>query len=358
MSGRKRYKDEFGGYQEFMNEVFKQKFDEKWKSSGKTLNEFCSEFAVTINLSKNSIERIKSWRKGHAAPEDLDLVKDVARALGCSPEDLLNTTFIDAKRYQNEIEENRVTIEELKKMSNQPKGTWNGNSYFHCIGQDYYSFKMDGVSNLYDIIIGEGYDRKSRQSIQGNYAERIGNIAYKHEYPRLCELLGYHCKYSTEELQKIIDSKPSDADDAYYMTLFCENWVDSEGKSMYNADGKYAFTFEEFCEKLIHTPVDIDEEDRAELVEIVKELQANFDKCECIWYFLEIEIALEDKVIKTFTYGPEWANPTHPDRWELIKELMGFFDSNIDRLCLCNATEIITNQFDCKAHFKFDLAKF
>lgn len=356
---RNLYDDEFGGLQRFNSLVFKKLFDEAWEASDKKLEEFCSEFAESIGLSGESIERIKSWRKGKAAPEDLDLVMAIVKTLGCSAKDLLIPVYVDAKQHKIEKEHDQLIINRLREMVKQPNGTWYGNSLFRFTEMmDYYAIKMDGYSNLYDIIIGEGYDSENEQELKGNYAERIGNIICYQNDPSLSELLGYHCKYSEEEIKNIINRMPADADDSYFMNLFSSNLVDSDGKRMVDSNGNYVFSFKEFCTKLINTPIPFDEEERNELKETVSELQKNFDKCDCRWSLLEIEIAFKDKVIKTFTYGMGWSKPTHTDRWELIKEIMSFFDSRIDRLCLCNATEVIIDQFESEAHFKFDLAKY
>lgn len=124
------YKDEFGGLQKFNNLVFKKLFDEAWELSDKKLEEYCSEFAEKINLSNESIERIKSWRKGKATPEDLDLVMAIAKALGCSQKDLLISTFVDAKRHQIEMDNDRMIINRLQEMV---KGVSDGIIEFNCL---------------------------------------------------------------------------------------------------------------------------------------------------------------------------------------------------------------------------------
>ena len=232
-----------------------------------------------------SYETVKGWVKNQTNPA-LEDVKAIAELLEIPYMELLVPTHYAADAVRTKLQKIRFT-EVL----------------------DPFNLSYCGFSNVLDMIIGMGHNPVTDECKDSDFAERIINIVWP-DAPGDCglpELLGYRFIYSEEELKRMSEEE--------LVSALNDGYVDDEGCIFYDKDGKIAVERHKFGELLIKNATWLEDEDRKELQEIIKEAEDWWDYCEMPFALLKVDITVCEQRVASFTYGPGWTKPTHEDRW-------------------------------------------
>lgn len=246
---------------------------------------------VSLNLGI-SYDTVKGWVKNDTNPA-LDDVKKIAEVLDIPFTQLLECTHYGAETVKTRIQ--KITFRGV---------------------MDPFQLRYDGFSNVFDMIIGMGYNTKTKEYKDSDFAERIIKIIGSDEMDQLGlpELLGYHFVYTDDVLRKMSEEE--------FEKAWNNGFVDDEGNSFFGEDGRIAIDRLKFGERLLQNVTWIDEDDRIELQEAIRDAGEWWDYCEMPFALLKININACGRHLASFTCGPGWVKPTHENRWELIKDII------------------------------------
>lgn len=270
-------------------------------------------------------DTVKGWVKNNTNPA-LEDVKAIAKILGIPYMELLVPTHYDADAVRTRLQKIRFT-EVL----------------------DPFSLRYHGFSNVLDMIIGMGHNPITEECIDSDFAERIINIIWPSmpEDFALHELLGYRFIYSDDELRNMSEEELKSA--------LSNGYLDAEGNSFYDRNGEIAIDRHKFGERLIENASWLDDEDRLELQEVIKEAEAWWDYCEMPFALLKVDITVCKQRIAHFTYGPGWTKPSHEDRWRLLLDVLSLLGPRIEKTGLCWMHEMHVDQFESEMFLTIEI---
>lgn len=132
-------------------------------------------------------------------------------------------------------------------------------------------------------------------------------------------------------------------------------YLDAEGNSFYERNGKIAIDRHKFGERLIENASWLDDEDRLELQEVIKEAEAWWDYCEMPFALLKVDITVCKQRIAHFTHGPGWTKPSHEDRWRLLLDVLSLLGPRIEKTGLCWMHEMHVDQFESEMFLTIEI---
>lgn len=272
-----------------------------------------------------SYETVKGWIKNQTNPA-LEDVKAIAELLEIPYTELLVPTHYGADAVHTRLQKIRFT--EIL---------------------DPFSLKYRGFSNVLDMIIGMGHNPTTEECIDSDFAERIINIIWPSmpEDYALPELLGYKFIYSDDELRNMSGDELESA--------LNNGYLDADKNSFYDKDGKIAIERDKFGELLIKNATWLEDEDRKELQEIIKEAEDWWDYCEMPFALLKVDITVCEQRVASFTYGPSWTKPTREDRWRLILDILALLGPSIEKTGLCWMHEMHVDQFESEMFLTIEI---
>ena len=273
-----------------------------------------------------SYDAVKGWVKSDTNPaiEDVKVIADIL--------DIPYMRLLDCTHYNTE------SVVKLQKIN------ING-------VMDPFCLRYHGFSNVFDMIIGMGYNSSSEEYRDSDFAEKIINLV-RWDMPEGCELpemLGYRFIYSDDELRNMSGEE--------FEKAICCGYIDDDGNRFYDDNMKIAVDRKTFCEKLYQNSTWLDEEDRAELADVIRDINEWWDYCEMPFALLRIDINVCDRRVARYTYGPGWSNPTHEDRWQLILDILLLLGTNAELSGLCKVDEMHIDQFESEMFLSIDLCR-
>lgn len=303
-----------GNLYEFDNEKFKKIIKSKKNNSRGACEQFYRE--VVSRGIGISYDTVKGWVKNDTNPA-LDDVKTLAEILEVPYMQLLECTHYSADVVHTRLQ--RITFDEIINP---------------------FSLKYEGFSNVFDAIIGMGYNPTTGECKDSDFAERIISII---GCDKICEyslpeLLGYKFAYSDEELHKMTDEELMDAVKSGY--------IDDDGNCLYDNEFRVSIDRHMFGRRLIENALWLDIEERKELQAVIEEAKKWWDYCDMPFALLKINIVTCELQLASFTYGDGWVKPTHEDRWRLILDVLELLGPHIYKSGLCWIHEMHVDQFE------------
>ena len=279
-------------------------------------------------VSKNvgiSYDTVKGWVKNDTNPAIED-VKTIAEILEIPYMNLLDCTHYSVDTVRTRIQ--KIRFEEVLNP---------------------FSLKYNGFSNALDMIIGMGYNPKTGECIDSDFAERIISIIGSIDTGDygLPELLGYKFIYTEDELRSMTNED--------LVSALNSGYVDDEGNILYDKDYKLHIDRKKFGERLIKNTFWLDDEERKELKEVIDEVDEWWDYCEMPFGMLKIDINFCGERIASYTYGQGWIKPTHEDRWTMILDILSLLGTRVDATGLCGIHEMYVDQFESEVFLTIEV---
>ncbi len=246
----KRYKDENGEYVYFDVDRFISIFDSSARAKSIRKEDYLRELAEELSCGYDTL---LGWKKGKNAPQDIELVHSLERALGVSLSSLL---YSKEKQLRNELNkakhinadltvensELKIRLEQeiLKNDKTDSTNESSGEKYIFCGQSSSFNLRYDGFSNLIDLLLGICCEKDATEDKSSTYAEELSYILddYIYDYS-FTEILGFNRCRSKEEFEAYRKEHNTKNDDEIIRWIE-EAVVDSSGNRLYGEKGEIA----------------------------------------------------------------------------------------------------------------------
>ncbi len=360
----KHYKDENGDLVFFDVGKFKCIFDSNARVKNITKEDYLRELAEELSCGYDTL---LGWKKGKNAPQDIEIVHSLERALDVSINSLL---FSKEKQLKNELNKaqhinaelaaensglkRRLEQETLKKAEIDSIKKPSEEKYLFCGQLSPFNLRYNGFSNLIDLLLGICCEKDVTEDKSSTYAEELSYILddYIYNYS-LAELIGFNRYPSKEEFEAYMKEHNIKNDDEF-MRWIEEAVVDSNGNRLYDENGKYALKGTDLLERLKEGTV-FNEADSLRVRALIDELLDKWDNLACPYVIVDISIVYDDRVIKRYTFGQGYIHPTNDDRMDIINELLFLTNGNIGKYSFENVKKFHADQFEYEIEVVYDL---
>ena len=369
----KLYKDENGDYWYFDFSKFISIMKSNARTEESTQEEYLRGLAEILSCSYDTL---LGWKKRKNAPQDLELVHSLEKALGLSFNSLL---YSKEKQLENELKkaknENADLVREnfsLKQRLEQVelnddntesiKGSPEERFLF-CEQTNSFSLKYDGFSNLIDLLIGVSVEENAIEDSSCAYAEELSYILSDYIYNySLAELIGFGGERSKEEFETFMNelknnSNGSDEGEEYddrVLQWINEAIIDSDGNRLYGEKGEIKLKGIELFERLKNATI-FNESDSLRMKALTDDLIQKWNSYIFPYATISISLMLDDIVVDRYTYGDGFVHPTNDDRMEIINQLLFLNNGDISKYSLQNAKRFHVDQFEREIDIAFDL---
>ena len=312
-------------------------------------------------------DTLLGWKKGKNAPQDIELVRSLERALGVSLNSLL---YSEDKQLKNELNKAQhmnaeLVLEnsELKRNLEQEKLKNDGiesaknpaeEKYRFCGQLTPFNLRYDGFSNLIDLLIGKRCEKGADEDISSTYAEELSYILNDYVYDHsFAELLGFNRCRSKEEFEAYMNEHNTNNDDELLRWIE-EAIVDANGNRLYDKNRKLSLKGINLFERLKEGTI-FNESDSLRVRALIDEMMDNWENIICPYVIIDITIVYDDIVINRFTFGEGYVQPTNDDRMDIVNELLFFSNGNIGKYSLENVKKFHADQFEYEIKVVYDL---